>query len=149
MSQERRFERGYDIYMDFWHRSAALQRFVGMQRARQTSMIDIDSVEYCWLCYQPLVIIETKRADATVRVGTVTANLARMAGLEAYLVAYQSDDQDIQWFEVQCWHPKSSANVRMSPAQYAEWLWTFRWSHLPKCNRGEAQHWMVRYEVRS
>jgi hypothetical protein len=147
MSQHRRTERRYDIYMDFWHRSPSLQRFLGTHRARQTSMIDLDSVEYCWLCYTPLVMLEMKRAEEGARIGAVTAELAKMAGIEAYLVVYQQHGDDILWFEVEPWHPRSDVVSRKDPVEYARWLWHFRERHLPSCTRPEAKHWQIKYEI--
>jgi hypothetical protein len=144
MSQHRRHERGFDMYMDFWHRKDSLQRFIGIERARQTSMIDLDSVEYCWLCYQPLVLIELKRDNEGSRIGLVTARLAKMAGIEGWLVVYAQDGDDIKWFETQRWHPESATATRLTPAEYAEWLWSFRDRHLPVCTHAAARHWMER-----
>jgi hypothetical protein len=110
-------------------------------------MIDLDSVEYCWLCFQPLVLIELKRAEAGTRIGTVTSILARMANVDAYLVVYQQDGDDIEWFEVNRWYPQSNRVDRMQPQEYAEWLWKWRELHLPKCTRPAARHWIEHYRM--
>lgn len=148
MSQQRRYERGFDIYMDYWHRSDSLRRFIGSERARNTSMIDLDSVEYCWLCYMPLLLIELKREEATQRIGTVTARLAAAASVPAYLVTYAQEGDDIVRFSIQQWHPMSNDIAWMTPTAYAEWLWSHRMTHLRSCERPEATHWVARYEAK-
>lgn len=160
MSQQRRHKRGHDPYHDVWHRSASLQRFLGAQRARWVSLIDIDGCEYCNLCYEPVALIEVKALWARTKVGTVTANLARRAGTVAYLVEYEThgptftcsecgraeaadDTDEIVRFYVTQWWPQDGERVEYEPHEYADWLWNLRADHW----RDECQHarasWML------
>lgn len=145
MSQHRNHKRGHDPYHDVWHRSDALARFLGKQRARATSLIDIDGCEYCHLCREPVALIEVKAIWARSKVGTVTANLARRAKLPAFLVEYETygptftchecgraeagDDDEIIRFFVTQWYPADDERHEMEPAAYAEWLWRLRANH--------------------
>ena len=131
MSQERRSARGWDVYLDYWHRSAALRRFLGNTRAGLVSLIDIDCCEFCHLCSEPVALIETKDIRARTKVGTVTARLASRAMLEAYLVEYEVNEagDDITEFIVTAWHPVGSGPRSFSPQQYADWLWELRSAH--------------------
>jgi len=44
-----------------WHRTDSVHRFLGLERAHHLPMIDLDALEYCRLCSQPLLLIETAR----------------------------------------------------------------------------------------
>lgn len=145
MSQLRRHKRGHDPYMDVWHRRDSLVRFVGKLRAGWMSQIDIDSCEYCHLCYEPVALIETKDIKAISKAGTVTTRLAGRAHLEAYLVEYELNgqrgccstcgraepigDEDILRFFVTEWTGQSPTRTPMEPSAYAEWLWSLRFPH--------------------
>jgi len=68
--------------LDFsqWHRSK-LPRFC--------ACIDIDFHEYCDKCKQPLALIEVARNIGQPKPTTITRNLARKAGIPAYLILYE------------------------------------------------------------
>jgi hypothetical protein len=154
-TRTRRHLRGHDPYMDHWHRLDSLKRFVGRARADWMSQIDIDSCEFCHLCYEPVALIETKDLSALMKVGTVTAKLAGRAHLEAYLVEYEltesrtecgtcgraeaSGAEDIVRFFVTEWTGASFDRREMAPKQYAEWLWSLRTPHWEsECQHGAA-----------
>lgn len=139
MTQERRAVRSaHDVYLDFWHRKVALSRFLG-RRAQFVSLIDIDCCEYCSLCFEPVALLETKDIRAKSKSGTVTSKLASRARLPAWVVEYSLNEvgDDIDWFQITPWHPKGCGSRRLSPQQYAEWLWYLRREHWQtECRNG-------------
>jgi len=163
MSQERRHGRGHDFYMDVWHRKDSMRRFVDGVTAGWMSQIDVDSCEYCHMCYEPVALIETKDVKEVSKVWTVTRNLATRADLEAYLVEYElsgtrlkcvscdrvdgADDIDLVMFHVTRWDATTGLFVRdpMSPQAYAEWLWKLRYPHwTTECRNPAAPKMLVR-----
>ena len=56
-------------------------------------MIDLDQVEICRKCYEPLFLAETcYDKNQTYKTSTTTRRLAERAKLDAYLVFYQYDE---------------------------------------------------------
>jgi len=73
---------GDDLTFREWHRFPTLPAYC--------SMIDIDIVEYCKDCRQPLALIETAiDVGQLFKPTTVTKNLAVLAGIPAYLILYK------------------------------------------------------------
>src|SRR5690554_3397154 len=144
MSQRRRCKRGHDPYMDQWHRAESVQRFIDRLRAQWLTQIDIDSCEYCFLggCLQPVALIETKLIWSVDKTITVTQNLAKRAGIPAYLVEYETtlptakcdtchqpvavEGNDIEYFIIT---GPDGPLPEKDPAKYAEWLWELRFDH--------------------
>lgn len=141
MSQQRRAPRGgTDPYLDVWHRSPTLDRYLG-RRARWVSLIDIDCCEFCHLCSEPVALIELKDVRAASKVGTVTARLASRAMIPAWLVEYEISDDgtDITRFIATPWHPVGEGPRELTPQEYAEWLWALRADHWKnECRNGAA-----------
>lgn len=83
-NQERNPDSVTDKMWSRWHRSLD----------NRASMINIDSLEYCQSCMQPLALIETTQGSGPWnKPVTVTANLARLAGIPAYLVIFEADEE--------------------------------------------------------
>lgn len=137
MSQEERFgtrDRSYSA----WHRRFSTRRFVGIERAQTLSMIDLDAalyVEYDDESREPIALVETALDRGGDKTATVTANLARRAGLEAYIVLYTLDEtdnpadracKDIRGFRVRQIWPKASGWRRITPAAWAKCLVNIR-----------------------
>jgi len=50
-----------DLTYSGWHRTDSTKRYIGREKAYELSYIDIDAVEYCRICCQPLLLIELAR----------------------------------------------------------------------------------------
>lgn len=123
-----------DLTYSGWHRPSSIHRYTGYSWAQQLGMIDIDDVEYCRKCNQPLALIETALDTGQAhKTGTVTANLAIAAGIPAYAVLYRkTEDQDIDQFRLRRLTPQPDPAWRtLTPAEYAQCLVTLRTAH--KC----------------
>lgn len=124
-----------DLLYSQWHRDSSVKRFLGARRAAQLMVIDIDWCEWCYACKRPLALIETQRGDRPSKPATVTSGLAQMAALPAFSVSYvpNEDGTDIERFHVRRLWPQATGDMHLSPAEYAEWLWSFRIEHEPDC----------------
>jgi hypothetical protein len=159
MSQRRRNKRGHDPYMDVWHRSEHLSRYVGKFRAQWMHQIDIDSCEYCHLCSEPVALIETKNVEAVTKAGTVTTLLAGRAHLDFYLVEYELKQplhectecgaaQEVQGQGIVRFFVTDELLDRrqMDPQEYAEWLWSLRIPHWQSsCSNPAAPRMLTKY----
>lgn len=91
-----------------WHRRFSIARFVGIEKAQLLSMIDLDAalyVEYDDRTREPLALIETARDTGRGwKSSTITARLARRAGLPCYCVLYtcanDPNPADPRYFDV-------------------------------------------------
>jgi len=169
VSQQRRHQRGHDLYMDRWHRKESLQRFLPVPVAAWMTQIDINCCEYCHLggCLETVALIETKLIWSFDKTITVTENLGRRARLSGgiYLVEYQPtkpthycescdrpDDvpgNDIEYFVVTGGTTtEQRTSVEKTPQEYAEWLWSLRFNHwLNECPN-PAKTRMLHYPMR-
>lgn len=144
-----------DSAYSIWHRRGSIRRFVGIEAAQALSMIDIDAtlyVEYDDLSREPLALIETARDVGQARKpATVTANLARLAGLPAYCVLYRPADRrnpgfdcgsasDIDAFRVKrIWPRPESGWRKVTPAEWAKALIEIRRQSAYLLDRAESQ----------
>lgn len=138
MSQEERFgtrDRTYSA----WHRRMSTRRFVGIEKAQTLAMIDLDAalyVEYDDSTKEPIALVETARdCGQTYKCAAVTRNLAKRAGIEAFVVLYtpsrtqnpaDSEWPDISEFRVMQLHPVASDWKTLSPATWARCLVNIR-----------------------
>lgn len=115
-------------YME-WHREASIARYLGIERAHLLTMIDLDAIEYCKRCAEPLVLIETAQDRGQVAKATrVTTTLAKRAALPAALVYWLPNGADMVAFRVRSIWPQGSEQA-MTPAEYAIYLWSFHERH--------------------
>ena len=141
MKAERYGER--DLTYSAWHRQRSTQRFVGIDRAQSLGMIDIDCVlfvEYDTTTREPLALIETARyVGQRNKPATVTAALARRAGIPAFTVLYEAANEpnpadtrfkDIARFHIRRIWPQPERLWRVvAPEQWAHALLHIRqWS---------------------
>lgn len=113
-----------DLTYSRWHR----------EQGNHLTYVDIDSVEYCRMCKQPLALIETGQdVGQSYKCMTVTRNLARMSHLPAYLVLYQKDESG-KIVSFRRWqtepHDEVSDEVVLTPEQYRNFLCELRRDHL-------------------
>lgn len=134
MSQEERFGTRDRCY-SAWHRRQSTRRFVGIEKAQTLAMIDLDAslyVEYDDATKEPIALMETAiDTDQEFKTATVTANLARRAGISAFVVLYRRSQvrnaadrnwHDIERFRVRRIHPDPTGFVTLTPKQWAEKL---------------------------
>ena len=127
-----------------WHRRESIRRFLSDFEAWQLGMVDIDDVEYCRFCGEPLALIETAQDFGQRKSARVTARLAERAGIPAWLVFYTpGPDGDIVRFRVRQVYPSGDGEKIMSPREFAEFLVELRRRH--KC-RGNMEHPLKRGE---
>lgn len=121
-----------DLTYSAWHRAANVARFLGPQRAHQLTYIDLDAIEYCAKCREPLLLGELARdVGQAFKATRVLRRLAKRANRPAVLVFYRvGDTGDIERFRVRMVYPDYEQHERtMDPAEYAAWLWSFREAH--------------------
>lgn len=128
-----------------WHRRASTRRFIGIERAQNLAMIDLDAslyVEYDDGTKEPLALIETAMdRGQPFKPATVTTKLARRCDppIAAYVLLYKLSDMplacDPQWKDIDSFRakrlwPKPESNWReFTPKQWAECLVRLReWS---------------------
>lgn len=111
-----------DLTYSKWHRE---------QLEDAITYIDIDAAEYCQRCRRPLALIELARdVGQSHKTVTVIRNLARLAGIAAYLVLYKLDGNgEIERFRVTTIEPRRGAESVMAPADFANLLRALRVSH--------------------
>ena len=99
-----------DLTFSNWHRSLS----------DDATCIDIDFCEYCSKCRKPLALIELARdVGQAYKPTTVLANLAKQAGIPAYLILYSLDpeaEHGIGACRVRTVAPKQTALITTSIA---------------------------------
>lgn len=141
-------DRSYGI----WHRLRSIARFLSPQQAGSLTMLDLDSVLFCEYDHTgkiPLCLVECARdIGQETKPAGVILNLARMAGVAAYVCLYsRSDDPnpsnenwpDISQFRIKrLWpHPEASWRV-LSPQEWAAALVQIRGWQLRRFQAREA-----------
>lgn len=135
MSQEERFNTRDRTY-SAWHRRFSTGRFIGIERAQNLAMIDLDAslyVEYDDHTKEPLALIETAvDVGQTYKTATVTMKLAKKAGIPAFVLLYRISTSlnpadplfhDVDSFRVKMLFPVyMNAWKELSPAEWASAL---------------------------
>lgn len=124
-----------DLTYSAWHRPPSIGRFLPPEVARALTYIDVDAVEVCDDCGEPLLLIELARdVGQAHKPTTIMQRLARRADLPAALSFYRvGDDSDIDSFRVRLVEPASTGELVLSPASYECWLRSLRETH--RCTR--------------
>lgn len=104
-------------------------------------MIDIDDVEYCRWCSEPLALIELAQdVGQGHKCAKVTANLADLATRPAYRCFYAISQGDIVQFRVAPLTMNGDREYTMSPAEYARFLLGFHERHdCPKRHKATGE----------
>lgn len=139
--EERTGER--DLLYSKWHRPSRIKEWMTPREAAMLTQIDIDWCEYCAFCGQPVALIETQESHRGPKSARVTSNLADLATMPAYSVAYQRTESgdDIALFTVRQLRPIELDVGEMLPNVYAYWLLSLRKAHnraSPECGRKAA-----------
>lgn len=105
-----------DRVFSLWRRPSGLSLLTEFHTA-----IDIDWCEYCSIHKTPLALIEGVRTPDVARlrnvaekkVGEVSRRLAEMAGIDAYIIAYQTCEEtsSVLAAVVRCLHTSSVSDV--------------------------------------
>jgi len=139
MDHERTHHRS--LIYSAWHRTDSIRRFLEDRQAHSLAMIDLDAIEYCRSCGQPLAFLELAYGNGDKwKAATIITNLAMAQRRPAFVVYYLSGETpnpadptvpDIKEFRVrQMWpKPVKQQLVPMTPKAFAEWLWSLRSQH--------------------
>lgn len=124
-------DRSYGI----WHRVKSINRFLEQRQANALTMADLDSVlfaEYNYPNKLPLCLIEVARDIGQEKPAGVIINLAKMAGIPAYVALYTHAERpnpsnanwpDIDRFRIKRVHPHPEAGWRtLAPQEWAKAL---------------------------
>jgi len=137
--QEERYgarDRSYSV----WHRVNSTKRFVGVEKAQNLSMIDLDAV--LWIEYDrdsrvPVALIETAQdVGQPFKPVTVLVELSKLSGLPAFCVLYKLSERrnptdanyaDIEGFRVKrAWPDPERLFQALTPREWAEKLLQIR-----------------------
>jgi hypothetical protein len=99
------------------------------RQAYLLGLIDIDGCEYCRHCCEPLALIETQVSARAPKSATVTARLAKRAGIPAYSVSIELGDGEPVMFRFRRLEPPMDAITEMEPREFAWWLLSLRTEH--------------------
>jgi hypothetical protein len=124
-------DRSYGV----WHRVRSIARFLGTKQACGLAMADLDSIlfaEYNFPDKLPLCLIEAARDVGQEKSAAMVSNLARMAGIPAYIALYtpaaqanpsNQDWPDIAHFRIKrIWPRPEPAWRTLTPNQWADAL---------------------------
>lgn len=127
--EERTGER--DLLYSRWHRPSRVREWMTAREAAMLTQIDIDWCEYCAFCGQPVALIETQESTRGPKSARVTGNLAELADVPAYSVAFQRSESgdDIALFTVRQLKPVEQEIGALLPGVYAYWLLALREQH--------------------
>lgn len=116
-----------------WHRQESMRRYTSLREAAALGMIDVDAVEYrADDHYEPVALIEIAHdTGKTFKPAHVTARLADMAGIPAYVVFYTPSNHpnpaarfgepDIEQFRVAKADDQTQWQV-LTPSEYVAFL---------------------------
>jgi hypothetical protein len=109
-----------DLTYSLWHRTLG----------DDISMIDIDSVEYCNRCLEPLALIETAIDTGQHKYAYITRRLAEKLGVPAFIVLYRLRGKKIVSFRVIMIYPEYWVQ-EFTPDQFGYYLTQLHTRH--KC----------------
>jgi hypothetical protein len=140
-------DRSYGI----WHRVKSIARFLDPREASSLTMADLDSVlfaEYNYPDKLPLCLIEVARDVVQEKSASVIRNLARLAGIPAYIALYTHADRpnpsntrwpDIARFRIKRAWPQPEKSWRtLTPDEWAQALVQIRGWQLRRFQTQEA-----------
>lgn len=140
-------DRSYGI----WHRAHSIGRFIGAKQAGALTMADLDSVlfaEYEYGSKLPLCLVEVAVDIGQAKPAGVIQNLARLAGIPAYVALYthardpnpaNANWPDIEQFRVRRVWPRPEKQWRiLTPDEWAKALVQIRGWQLGRFQAQEA-----------
>lgn len=110
-----------DLTYSRWHRSLD----------DNLTAVDVDFVEYCSACGEPLALLETTRDDGrNSKPTSVLRALARRANMPAYLLFYSASPAGaVTCFRLRQVWPQWSALSSLTPGEFRAWLQRLREQH--------------------
>lgn len=112
-----------DMAYSKWHRTLG----------DDITMIDIDSVEYCDICLEPLALVETAHGWQLNKVADVTRRMAEKLGVPCYIVLYEKGKRDkIVKFKLKQLWPVESGWKTLTPDQMAMFITELHSAHQLK-----------------
>lgn len=98
------------------------------------AMIDIDQVEACKNCKEPLLLVEAAYDDGKYnKAYRTTQRLAQRADLPAYLLYWTRKNGHMTWFKIRKIAPKETSTLtQITPSQWLRVLFMIHRKH--KCN---------------
>ena len=129
-----------DLLYSTWHRKQSFTRYMSAKEAAMVEMIDIDHAEACPFCHKTLALNESKNSLRSPKEFSSrnTANLARQAGIPAFVTTYvcvcgvigesheTREGCDIASLQLQQVAPLVGEVIPQSPEQHATWLLQLR-----------------------
>jgi hypothetical protein len=100
-----------DLTFSGWHRTLP----------DYCTTIDIDFLEYCKICRAPLGLIEIARdVGQAYKPTTVMEQLAKKAGVQAYLILYKLEENGIGTCRMAQIYPNKTRLFTMTPEEVAD-----------------------------
>ena len=120
-----------DLTYSRWHRPDSISRYIPYDDAGRLDMIDLDAIEVCHDCRQPLMLLELARdVGQPFKATTILRELALRSQVPAALCFYTVDgSNDIARFRLRSVEPPRADEHIATPAQYARWLLSLRTRH--------------------
>jgi len=117
-----------DLTYSRWHRN------IEPMDRNSLPYIDIDAVEYCPICKQPLALLElAEDVGQEYKATTVLRKLAELSGLPAFLVFYRKDQSGrIVHFRLRQVSPIYKDWKSLTPNEYVAFLYYLRAEHVCK-----------------
>lgn len=140
-------DRSYGV----WHRARSIARFLGTKQACGLAMADLDSIlfaEYNFPDKLPLCLIEAARDVGQEKSAGMVSNLARMAGIPAYIALYTPaafpNPSNLAWPDIahfrikRIWPSPEPTWRTLTPNQWADALIQIREWQLRRFQTAEA-----------
>ena len=132
-----RHERNHyrDLRYSLWHRAASMERYLQGWQAASLTYLDIDGIEHCAKCNDPLALVETAHwtgiGDAPVKNTIPMERLAAKYEVPAYLVFYECKyGTEPTHFRVR--RLPDGTMWDYAPGEWADVLWELRENHRCK-----------------
>ena len=100
------------------------------------AMIDVDSVECCAYCYEPLAIIETcYDKDQKYKATTLSKIIAERLNIPCFLVFYKPLDQDTLTFRIKRIRASQTEFQLLNENQWVDILRDLHQNHNQNCKK--------------
>ena len=136
---EQRKNHNFDFTYHEWHRTASIKRYLPEKEAYDLAMFDVDAVEVCRSCGEPLAIFElTRWLGSDAKATKYLRRVAKMANIPGVLVYYEASAEpnpaspewnDIARFFIKVVSPGFGDLVEQTPGEYANRLLRLRERH--------------------
>lgn len=135
MKDGRRIDHADELSRRLWSEfHYSLGDYLGDAIGWALGMLDIDSIETCRHCGEPIALIEIKHEYENRRIWRATRTVARRSHLRGHLVVIRTDDEKetITAFSV---YSDGGAPQVFTPSEMAQWLLDLRAEHAGYCRQ--------------